>query len=128
MYTSVFREWKVAAVFVAGICLFVGAYFAEGGGYESLEFRRKEKPKVAAAPIVAAAPARPAAPGAADFTSDEELAAAYTDPSEAAATASAAADPNQPPADGIAPPPADGEAASAPAPAQVPSAVAQQVP
>ena len=124
MYTSVFREWKVAAVFVAGICLFVGAYFAEGGGYESLNFKRQDEPKVEAAPV-AAAPAKPAAPSATHFTSDEELAAAFAEPSEAAPTPAAAPDAGAAAADGGSPSPA-GEAA--PVPAAPVSAPVQQAP
>lgn len=102
MYQSVFREWKVAAVFVGGICLFVGAYFAEGGGYEQLEFGRKEAPK--AEPVAVATPAaRPAAPSAARFTSDEELAAAFAEPSEAAPTPGPTQDAAQGVSDGTAP-------------------------
>jgi hypothetical protein len=120
MYSSVFREWKVAALFVGGICLFVGAYFAEGGGYEQLEFGRKEAPT--AQPVAVAAPvARPTAPTAARFTSDEELAAAFAEPSEAAPTPGPSPDAGAAPVEGIAP---SAEAGTGPvdAPAAAPSA------
>ena len=122
MYSSVFREWKVAALFVCGICLFVAAYFAEGGGYEQLEFGRKEAPK--AAPVAVAAPApRASAPTAVQFTSDEELAAAFAEPSEAAPAPSASAAPVQTEADG-----AVAAADVGTAPAAVSSAPAEQAP
>jgi hypothetical protein len=123
MYTSVFREWKVAAVFVGGICLFVGAYFAEGGGYEQLEFGRQEAPK--AAPVAVAAPiARQTVPAATRFTSDEELAEAFAEPSEAAPTPSASVEASAAPVDGAPLPVGEG----APAPAPVPSGPVEQAP
>jgi hypothetical protein len=123
MYRSVFREWKVAAVFVGGICLFVGAYFAEGGGYEQLEFGRKEAPKAASVAVTALA-ARPAPPAATRFTSDEELAAAFADPSEAAPTPSASVEAGAAPVDGAPQPVGEG----VPAPAPVPSGPVEQAP
>lgn len=128
MYSSVFREWKVAAVFVGGICLFVGAYFAEGGGSEQLDFRRKQAPQ--AAPVAVTAPAaQPAAPAAARFTSDEELAAAFAEPSEAAPSPGPSQDVGAAPADGAAAPAEPGQApgeASAAAPSTGPVPPAEQ--
>jgi hypothetical protein len=64
MSQNLFRDWKLAAFTVGGFCLFVGAFFSDGGGYEELgqkaeEIRDTRAPDTAPIALtpVAAAPA-----------------------------------------------------------------------
>jgi hypothetical protein len=100
---SLFREWKVALAFVAGIALLAGAFVSDEGEHRYFERFKPRKP--AAEPVAAAAsPAvRPSA-GAAQpapqggFSTDAELEAAFSEPDAAEAKGEADPDPSASPA------------------------------
>jgi hypothetical protein len=92
MYSSIFRDWRAAACLVVGIAALAGAFFADGGGYESLPAGRN-RPETAPVPQVAT-PAVPANPVVSGFTSDAELEAEFAEPTEPAASESAAPEGN----------------------------------
>ncbi len=87
---SLFREWKVALAFVAGIAMLAGAFVSDGGEHRYFERFKSRQPaaEVVAAPASQAAQpvrsaAHPISPGR--FGSDAELEAAFSDPEEAEA-------------------------------------------
>jgi hypothetical protein len=95
---SLFREWKVALAFVAGIAMLAGAFVSDGGEHRYFE---RFKPRDTA-PVAAAAPATPvtkpvvrpayqSTPGG--FGSDAELEAAFNDPDAVEAIGEANSDP-----------------------------------
>lgn len=90
MYGSIFREWKVAACLVVGIVALAAAFFADGGGYESLPNGRT-KAEVASAPVAPPTAVAPhVQPAASGFTSDAELEAEFAEPEPPEASESAA--------------------------------------
>lgn len=90
MYGSLFREWKVAAMFVGGIAFVVVMVFSEKGGDNPLLPQRKAAETAVITPPKPKSAVRPRPPADGGFTSDAELEAAFAVPSTSASAATKA--------------------------------------
>jgi hypothetical protein len=100
---SLFREWKVALAFVAGIAMLAGAFVSDGGEHRYFDrFKPRDvAPEAAAAPATPVTtpvvrPAYQSSPGG--FSSDAELEAAFSDPDAVDVKREPEADPSGNPA------------------------------
>ena len=100
---SLFREWKVALAFVAGIAMLAGAFVSDGGEHRYFEgFKSRDTaPEAIAAPATPVTtpvvrPAYQSNPGG--FSSDDELEAAFSEPDAAEVKSEADLDPSGSPA------------------------------